>query len=937
MIIRRVELINFLSHKHTSVDFDTGIVAIVGPNGAGKSSIIDAIAFTLFGFHSRSGGRSRSNKSLIRLGASYAVTRVTFEVGGRLYQAERRLEASGRASAALYEIDGSRRKLIARDVRSVEAEVEKLLGVKREVARVALIAQQGEIAEILETSRRKEYVHRLLGLDVMEKLFEKLRSVQREWQLRLENLRGQYEMLKARATQLEQKLREYSGLEEELRRLEEELRRLEELEERLRAERDKLLSSVAQAELIEKQLEDLEEKIAALREEEAEVRERLEVLDYNIGELREELSRNPLSGLIARAVEKGLDARGALALLEEASRIIHDLQSIGRQRSRVKEEVARLEEELRRAREVYEKLPRLQELEEKIREYHAARRMLEEKRKKAAELEKKIRTMQDELEAVAREALRIASSFLRGLEHSIDAHEDRVSFVEEVESRLSNLAEELTQQLETLRERLESIKREKHHLLQKVEEIRDNIEKLASAQGRCPLCGRPLREHERRALIHKLRREKEDVEQRIMELEAEEQRLEARLEELERKLRSLEEVRRRVLEVRERLRGLRERLSDALEEYRRAKEEARELHITVVSLSGITREYEELNKLIRSTPPPEHLEKALSEKLQQLEELENEMEEFYDKLSKIAAALGVDDIGTLAEATAENVRKVREALDALLDLESERRVLEERLQQLESEIRKLEEKKAKLEEQLEQLKPLIARKEEVEEKLRDVNKALLDVRERVGSVRQKLREREEALRELEGLRVKLRELEARIEKVKRMLGDIQRLRSVFGKEGLPKVVRLLARKIIEDYIREILSQFNIEFMDVRITEDYDVVLVAPSGLEKSFRMLSGGERTAIALAFRIAFARMLAGRGRINTLILDEPTLFLDEHRKRELINILRYGWRGSGTILPQLIIVTHDREIEDAADQVIEVEKVEGISRVKVVTPSSV
>jgi len=37
--LKKVELLNFLSHRHTVIDFDRGVTVIVGENGAGKTSM----------------------------------------------------------------------------------------------------------------------------------------------------------------------------------------------------------------------------------------------------------------------------------------------------------------------------------------------------------------------------------------------------------------------------------------------------------------------------------------------------------------------------------------------------------------------------------------------------------------------------------------------------------------------------------------------------------------------------------------------------------------------------------------------------------------------------------------------------------------------------------------------------------------------------------
>lgn len=50
MNITKVTLCNFMSYKHTELDFTiNGIYNLIGHNGAGKSAIRDAITYCLFG------------------------------------------------------------------------------------------------------------------------------------------------------------------------------------------------------------------------------------------------------------------------------------------------------------------------------------------------------------------------------------------------------------------------------------------------------------------------------------------------------------------------------------------------------------------------------------------------------------------------------------------------------------------------------------------------------------------------------------------------------------------------------------------------------------------------------------------------------------------------------------------------------------------------
>lgn len=101
-------------------------------------------------------------------------------------------------------------------------------------------------------------------------------------------------------------------------------------------------------------------------------------------------------------------------------------------------------------------------------------------------------------------------------------------------------------------------------------------------------------------------------------------------------------------------------------------------------------------------------------------------------------------------------------------------------------------------------------------------------------------------------------------------------------------------------------------------------VIGPGG-EQDIDQISGGERVALAIALRLAIARVLSGK--VETIIMDEPTTHLDEERRKELVNILNSFFREGGRIIPQMLVITHHREIEDVADVIYNIRKQEGYS----------
>ena len=177
-MLQSVEIENFLSHKHTKMDFGRGVTVFVGPNGAGKSSIIDAITFALFGEHVR-----KSTKGLLRKGTNQAYSKVDFSIGNREMEAVRKIDSKGTASAQLYEkMDGELVPIAAGERRqfgeSMTRTIESLIGLDFEKLKVAAVVQQGELQSIIETDPKKfkELVNAIIGIDKLDLAYEAMRD-----------------------------------------------------------------------------------------------------------------------------------------------------------------------------------------------------------------------------------------------------------------------------------------------------------------------------------------------------------------------------------------------------------------------------------------------------------------------------------------------------------------------------------------------------------------------------------------------------------------------------------------------------------------------------------------------------------------------------------------------------------------------------------------
>jgi exonuclease SbcC len=100
------------------------------------------------------------------------------------------------------------------------------------------------------------------------------------------------------------------------------------------------------------------------------------------------------------------------------------------------------------------------------------------------------------------------------------------------------------------------------------------------------------------------------------------------------------------------------------------------------------------------------------------------------------------------------------------------------------------------------------------------------------------------------------------------------VRKAYGKDGIQKMIRARAGPLLERATRDFFERFNLAYSDIKLDDDYNISVIGPAG-EQDIDQISGGERVSLAIALRLAIAQVLSGR--VETIIMDEPTTHLDE------------------------------------------------------------
>jgi len=176
-------------------------------------------------------------------------------------------------------------------------------------------------------------------------------------------------------------------------------------------------------------------------------------------------------------------------------------------------------------------------------------------------------------------------------------------------------------------------------------------------------------------------------------------------------------------------------------------------------------------------------------------------------------------------------------------------------------------------------------------------------------------------------------------------GEIERKESAKRKRDLYDQGRIWLNQhfipAVEDIERHVLIGINEEFnnlfsrwfselletgdISVRIDENFTPI-IEQGGYELDVQSLSGGEKTSVALAYRLALnvmVKKVCNAMQSSLLILDEPT----DGFSKEQLGRLRDVLRELGC--EQVIIVSHEKELESFVDRVYHIEKQNGITHV--------
>jgi len=168
MKLQRLRLVNFRQHADTEIAFGDGITGIIGPNGSGKTSLLEAIAWAIYGNPAARGDKESIRNLRAKARAPMRVE-LEFSLGNRTYVVERKLN-----EATLHE-NGI---VVANSIKEVTARLQRVLGMTHDEFFNTYFTGQKDLAVLADASRpeRAAFLSRVLRHEQLTVAQERVRE-----------------------------------------------------------------------------------------------------------------------------------------------------------------------------------------------------------------------------------------------------------------------------------------------------------------------------------------------------------------------------------------------------------------------------------------------------------------------------------------------------------------------------------------------------------------------------------------------------------------------------------------------------------------------------------------------------------------------------------------------------------------------------------------
>lgn len=914
MIFTKLRLLNFKSHQNTTIEFNKGISVIVGENGAGKSTILEAISFALFKQHT-----ARKMDDLVRNNADTMAVELQFTSNSKEYKIVREKRKSSLKSSlfAKTSSDSGFIHLCSGD-REVNNEIRQILDIDSDLFLNAIYIRQGEIAELVDKTpaEKKQLIAKLLGIDSLEKAWKNLLPFINRYEMKLSELEGKLYNSKELKEDYEKKKNEL----EELRN------KGHELESQIEDVNKSLGEISAGKRDMETEKEIYEKLVASLQSEEtnlAKLEENKRTVQENLDRIREAEEQITRLEKYVSKLDVYLDFEKSVVSIQklkgDEKQITDKLESISQQKTIVKD-----------TKEEYDKFLAS---DEQIAELDSQKLSYEKDLAAMAKLEQDKKDLLKSIESERNDIEKFFSKSKNQLEDYGLGQEalDEIDDFNHLQEACDKFSDETSQKIREISDEIISKNEEIVVFRQNIASCQKPLDELAGIDNKCPVCQADLSDEKKEELVSDYKSTIEENTKLISQYEKDVASLTDEKETLEENLLKINELSKSIIEYKHKVNHLENQLvklkkiDEGLESKELISNKLGELILVIAKAKSARESYKTSYDAYNQAKGALEVLGDETEVQFKLKQVRNEID---NHVQNIKTAIEEDShlSGDISASELQNriadLKKKNEEYNQYIGFVKNKNALMTQHNNIKEEIGTCLNQKDVLKNKIEatmydqeKYEQILFRYEMYERKQNSLNNDLAEIKGQARESIAYLKDLGEKIKTSDKFRNEYND-------VKDYILILNHIRDLFNKNCIQKDLRIISKPLIQKYTKEFFNEFNFNYSDLTLDDEYDVTVYGPEG-ESSLSMVSGGEKIAIALALRLGITKAMS-KGDLDTIMLDEPTIHLDASRKHELISLLK-----DMSVLPQMIIVTHESQLENAADNIIKVEKENGISNV--------
>ena len=913
MIFTKLKLENFKSHENTTIKFDKGISVIVGENGAGKSTILEAISFALFKQHT-----AKKIDDLVRNNADYMSVSLEFISNGREYRVLRTKKSNLKSSIYKRTSTQGDYVLICTGDREVANEIHQVLDIDSDLFLNAIYIRQGEIADLVDkTPAEKDVlIGKLLGIDSLEKAWKNLLPF-------INNYENQRSELKGKLYNSNELREEYDNKKSEIETLKS---RGHELEQNLEDVNTSLNEIAENKRNMEREKEIYDTLVNNLATEEnnlVKLEEDKHMVQDNLDKIREAEEQCERLEKYVSKLDMYLEFEKAVTriqqLKKEEDEILNKLDSIAQQKEIVKDK----KEDYNKYLASDEEISKFDNQKVNFEKQLAAMAQLDQNKKELLKSIQSERNEIDEFFSRSKDKLSdngLSQDILTSIEDLNNLEEVTNGFNDEVVEKI----EELSKDIITKNEEIVVFK-------QNIKASEKPLDELNGAGDKCPVCQSDIGIGQKNKLISQYNSTIDENKKSISDHEETIRLLTKNKESFEDKHEKLQELSNSIIEYKQRFAHLQKegsklnKIDEDLESKDYISNKLGELILVIAREKENRESYKEAHDEYNKAKGALEVLGSETEAQYKLKQVRNEIDNHVRNI-KLAIEqdphLSGDISASELQNRIEDLKQKNEQFNQLKGFVQNKKSLLTQLDTIKENIgvslNQSDIFKNKIQASIydkDKYEQIIYKYEMYERRRNTFNTELSVIKEKGRDAVKQIKDLVEKINTAD-------KFQQEYNNVSDYIGLLTHIRELYGKKGIQKQLRSISRPLIQKHTKEFFNEFNFNYSDLTLDENYDVTLYGPEG-ESSMSMVSGGEKIAIALALRLGITQAIS-KGDLDTILLDEPTIHLDSSRRHELINLLK-----EMSVLPQMIIVTHESQLENAADNLIKVEKENGISKV--------